>query len=133
MKQIFFRGDEVKHPDYGDGVVVEVKNDAHYPIYVKFNGLGTPASFRHDGRHFDNEPPTLTWRDGTQFDYGTPPERKWMPTEAHWAWILDYRGMHVEKRYIVAYNKDDFYPYKDQEGRLWMKAEPCDAPEWEGE
>ena len=133
MKQIFFKGDKVKHPDYGKGVVSDVDKGRLFAVYVKFNS-GKPIAFTDKGSlSRENTPPFLTWRDGTLFSYGTPPERKWIPTEAHWAWILDYRGMHVEKRYIVAYNKDDSYPYKDQEGRLWMKAEPCDAPKWEGE
>ena len=135
MKQIFYVGDEVKHPKFGMGVVVYIDEDAVFSVLVRFTD-GQAQSFRHDGSFLSVESPSLTFRDGTSFDYGTPPERKWIPTESHWAnvWgsVLEPRMDKNCKRYIINYSDGITFPYEDLNGAVWKHAEPCDPPEWKG-
>ena len=133
MKQIFYEGDEVKHPDFGEGIVISICEDAVFSVLVKFTD-GQVQSFKHDGSFLSVESPSLTFRDCTSFDYGTPPERKWIPTEACWAKVWDYGdGFGSFLKFIVGYKEDSIYPYKDLSGVIWKHAEPCDPPEWEGD
>ena len=134
MKQIFYEGDKVKHPEFGEGVVESIKFNVAFPVCVKF-GNKPRQCFKADGRFASSEFPTLTFLDGTQFDYGTPPKRKWIPAEAHWAKV--YGSPYVphisSKVFIVNYDPSNAFPYKDLSGVIWKHAEPCDPPEWEGD
>ena len=135
MKQIFCKGDEVKHPKFGEGIVMSVVQTNYCPVGVMFRD-GRCKTFTLDGRLQKSYDPTLTFRDGTQFDYGTPPERKWIPTESHWAkvWgsVLEPRMDKNCERYIINYSDGITFPYEDSNGAVWKHAEPCDPPEWKG-
>jgi len=78
-KKIFYEGVEVKHPDFGLGVVESINDRNTHPVCVYFVTVGY-RPFTIDGRFNSEASPSLTFRDGTQFDYGAPPERKWIPT-----------------------------------------------------
>jgi len=132
MKQIFFKGEPVKHPDYGDGVVDDIYNESTHPIAVRFTGHKYLVMFTTDGVKRCDAYRSLTFRDGTQFSYGTPPERKWIPTEAHWAMVRDNLVHPAIRRYVIKYIPTKRFPYFTGEGSSYRHAEPCDAPEWEG-
>jgi len=130
-EQIFFKGDEVKHLGFGLGVVVDYDKDSQYPVSVKFNNRF--ELFMDDGRWFDsaNHGISLSFRDGG-FNYGTPPERKWIPTEACWANVWDEKKDRGTQAWVVGYDSEDPYKYRTTKN-TWKHAEPCDPPRWEGE
>jgi len=93
-----------------------------------------------------DDPSTITSNDGTSlthptdsdkgtlFNYGTPPERKWIPTEAHWANVWNRPPRLDLKVLIVNYKFDGKEPYYiDMYGTAWQHAEPCNPPKWKGD
>jgi len=132
MEQIFYTNDKVKHPEYGKGFVLRVEPDDFYPVKVRFNDTSF-ETFTHDGRTTGDTRPTLTFLNGTQFDYGTPSERKWIPTEVHWAYVWNIPPRLDLKVLIVNYKFDGKEPYIDMYGMAWSHAEPCNPPEWKGD
>jgi len=128
-EQIFYVGDEVKVDGYGNGVVVDGVQDEYYSIKVKFTE--DTKKFTNEGREYFHGPVVLTFRDGG-INYGTPPERKWVPTKDQWARVWDGHKGDSYQRFIIRYDPNESLPYISLSD-VWKHAEPCESPKWEGE
>jgi len=127
-------GDRVKHPMYGEGIIGSINCEGRFPLKVSFP-VGN-IYFTSQGTLFKAEKSScLYFANGSiTVDQGTPPERKWIPTEVTWGKAWDYSDEYNEERFtkgwIVGYNPNYNFPFLLENGSLYKHAEPCDLPKW---
>lgn len=105
-------GDEVWHPIYGNGVIIEIDESNNFPVKVKFKHA--VESFAEDGTWCIGEPPTLCWGHREPLDQGQPPERSPEPFgfsgKPEWAWVGDRESdwKRRSKRRVIARRNGGF-------------------------
>jgi hypothetical protein len=111
MKTNWYVGQQVYCLQNGDGVIMDTKNDAPYPISVKFNGC--ESTYTELGKLFvNNETPML---------YPAKPEiivPKWQPKEGEWCWFWDIDSDSAVLSKFLRITEGN--NYRSESGTVWQ-------------